>query len=135
NADGTFELAVAPGEYTLRYTAFGYVPVERTVTLGPGQTADASLELQLADVGSISGVVTSADNGARLADVGVILHGSPYRTTTAADGTFSLSLVEPGDYELELEVDGHVRTLVPVTVTAGQTTQPAISLRVSPLVG
>src|SRR5690606_26127617 len=100
-----------------------------------GQTAEASLELQLADVGSISGVVTSADNGARLADVEVTLHGTPYRTATAADGTFSFSLIEPGDYELELEVAGHVRSLVPVTVTAGQTTHPDVALRVSPRVG
>jgi outer membrane protein assembly factor BamB len=133
--DGAFELAVAPGEYTLRYTAFGYVTVERAVTLGPGQTADASLELQVADVGSISGVVTSAGTGARLPDVSVTLRGTPFRTATGPDGTFSFSLVEPGDYELELEVDGHVRSLVPVTVTAGQTTQRDVALRESPRVG
>src|SRR5690606_24379349 len=83
--DGAFELAVAPGEYTLRYTAFGYVTVERAVTLGPGQTADASLELQVADVGSISGVVTSAGTGARLPDVSVTLRGTPFRTATGPD--------------------------------------------------
>jgi outer membrane protein assembly factor BamB len=135
DADGAFEIAVAPGEYTLRYTAFGYVTVERTVTLGPGQAADASTALELGVVGSVTGVVTSAGDAAPLPDTRVRLHGSPYETFTGTDGSYAFTRVEPGEYELEFEADGHVRTLAPVAVAADQAADGDVSLRESPMVG
>lgn len=133
--DGTFTLGVPPGEHTVRYQGFGYVPVERTVTLAAGVTADGSQQLEVGDVGSITGVVTSTEDAAPLPDTRVDLLGSPYETVTGADGSYTFTRVEPGDYELEVEAAGHVRTLVPVTVATGQSTRADVALRVSPRVG
>jgi outer membrane protein assembly factor BamB/subtilisin family serine protease len=142
--NGGFEIGVPPGDYTVRYTAFGYLPVERAVTVGPDQVLDISVQLEVGEVGAITGVVTSGGDGGGveltaagdpLAGVEVTLHGTPYRTVTDQAGGFQFTRVEPGDYELELETGGHVRTLAAVSVTAGQNTVRDVAVPVSPLVG
>ncbi|MGH3683166.1 MAG: carboxypeptidase regulatory-like domain-containing protein, partial [Natronosporangium sp.] len=143
--DGEFEIGVPAGEHTVRYRAFGYATVERVLTVGAGQARDVSAQLEVGTVGTISGVVTpdEGDGGigtaqvgtASLAGVSVTLRGTPRRTVTAADGSFSFELVEPGSYDLELEADGHLRTLAPVQVAASQHTVRDVALRTSPLVG
>ena len=144
NANGSFELGVAPGEYTVRVEAFGHLPQERTVTVGPDQVLNLSAQLTVGQVGSITGTVGSGGAGGiddpqpgltALPEVEIRLRGTPYTTTTDADGGYTFTRVEPGSYELELEVDGHVRTLAAVEVTAGQDTRRDVTLRVSPLVG
>jgi outer membrane protein assembly factor BamB/subtilisin family serine protease len=136
DSNGAFEVGVPPGEHTLHYRAFGYVPAARTVTVSADEVADASVSLAVGDVGAITGVVSSSEGGP-LAEVRVDLLGTPYQTVTTADGSYAFSLVEPGSYELEVEVEtgGHVRTLVPVEVVADQTTQRDVALRVSPRIG
>jgi hypothetical protein len=134
DAEGGFEIGLPPGEYTVRYTAFGYVTAERTVTITADQTTDGSAALAVGDVGAIRGVVTSSEGGT-LAGVEVTLRGTPRRTVTADDGSYTFTLVEPGGYELELETGGHVRTLSAVEVSAGQSTTHDLALRASPLVG
>lgn len=141
---GGFRIGVPPGEYTVRISAFGYQPQERTVTVGPHQVRDLSTSLTLGTVGAITGVVTS-DGGSgignpgagvtALPEVEIRLRGTPYTTVTDADGSYVFTRVEPGEYELELEVAGHVRTLAAVEVTAGETTRRDVTLTVSPLVG
>jgi outer membrane protein assembly factor BamB/subtilisin family serine protease/protocatechuate 3,4-dioxygenase beta subunit len=144
DATGQFEIGVPPGDYTVRFSAFGHVPVERAVTILPDQVLDASTQLAVGQVGAVTGVVTSGGDGGgvELAAAGdplpgtqVTLRGTPYRTVTDAAGGFGFTRVEPGSYELELETDGHVRTLATVEVTAGQSTVRDVVLRASPLVG
>jgi outer membrane protein assembly factor BamB/subtilisin family serine protease len=141
---GSFEIAVAPGQYTLRYRAFGHVTTERVVMVGADQVRDVSAQLEVGVVGAIAGVVSSRDSGGGvgvtatgdpLAGVQVTLRGTPYRTTTGPDGSYRFDLVEPGSYQLELEVEGHVRSLTEVQVTAAETSQADVALRVSPRVG
>jgi outer membrane protein assembly factor BamB/subtilisin family serine protease len=132
--NGAFEIGVPPGEHTLEYRAFGYVGMSQTLTVGPDQMVDASVTLGVGDVGAIAGVVRSSNGGA-LEGVRVDLRGTPYETVTGPAGEYSFALVEEGSYELELEMEGHVRTLSPVSVTTGQVTTHDVELRVSPVVG
>ncbi len=134
DSDGVFEIGVSAGEHTLHYSAFGYVDGQRTVTVAPDETADASVELEVGDVGGIAGVVSSAEDGA-LDGARVDLLGTPYQTHTAPDGSYAFDLVEPGSYELEVEFDGHVRKLAAVEVTVDEVTGRDVTLRVSPQVG
>jgi protocatechuate 3,4-dioxygenase beta subunit len=134
DANGAFEVAVPPGAYTLRYQAFGYVGQQRTLAVGPDQVVDASAQLDVGDVGTITGVVSSPDDGS-LAGVRVDLLGTPYQTVTDEAGAYTFTLVEPGSYELELEVADHVRTMAPVEVSAGATSRADVVLQPSPLVG
>jgi outer membrane protein assembly factor BamB/subtilisin family serine protease len=131
---GAFELGVPPGEYTLRYQAFGYVTAERAVTVAADQRLDVSASLTVGEVGAVSGVVTSSEGGP-LSGVRVALHGTPHETLTGADGSYQFPLVESGAYELELETGGHVRTLADVSVVAGTGSRRDVVLRASPLVG
>jgi outer membrane protein assembly factor BamB len=141
---GSFEIAVPPGEHTLRYRAFGHVTTERVVILGADQVRDVSAQLEVGVVGSIAGLVTSREGGGGigvtatgdpLAGVLVTLRGTPYQTRTGPDGSYRFDLVEPGSYQLELETEGHVRALAEVSVAAGGTSPADLALRVSPLVG
>ncbi|HEX6338984.1 MAG TPA: carboxypeptidase regulatory-like domain-containing protein, partial [Jiangellaceae bacterium] len=132
--NGAFQIGVPPGEHTLEYRAFGYVAMSRTLTAGPDQVVDASVALGVGEVGTITGVVSSSDGGA-LEGVRVSLLGTPLETVTGPAGSYTFALVETGSYELELEVEGHVRTLSPVSVATGQVTDHPVELRVSPVVG
>lgn len=134
DGNGAFEIGVPPGEHTIEYRAFGYVGMSRSLTVGPNQVVDASVALGVGDVGTITGVVSSSDGGG-LEGVRVNLRGTPLKTVTGPDGSYTLSLVETGSYELELETAGHVRTLSAVSVDTGQVTDHDVELRVSPVVG
>jgi outer membrane protein assembly factor BamB len=144
DGDGHFALGVPAGDHTLRISAFGYVSQELEVSVGPGGSVDASVELELAEVGTITGTVTSSGDGvdpgdviplSALEGVEVTLRGTPLSTVTDADGSFTLERVEAGEHELELETDGHVRTIADVEVLAGETNERDVELRVSPEVG
>jgi M6 family metalloprotease-like protein len=97
-ADGTFYVALPPGEYTTAavgpglaleyYQEAGLNRANATVlTLNPG--ADITgVNFTLADGGSISGRVTNADTGLPLANVFVGLQEPGWRTCTNAAGQY-----------------------------------------------
>ncbi|WP_157987487.1 carboxypeptidase regulatory-like domain-containing protein [Jiangella endophytica] len=142
DAAGTYVVPLEAGDYTLRITAFGYKTAEHAVTVTRNGVTALDVELTPADTGTISGRITGEAGvtgpsalGDPVTGATVTLLGTPLTTTTADDGTYTLTLVEPGDYELEVVADGHVRTRVPVTVTIGGQTGADAELRSSPSVG
>jgi outer membrane protein assembly factor BamB len=142
-ADGSYVIPQAPGDYTLEVRAFGYRTREIPVTIEAGRTTQLDVELALADVGSIAGVVTSrpdvspdADEALPIAGATVELVGFPRSATTAEDGSFALENLDPGTYTIEIRAAGHVRERVEgIVVTAGAATRADRSLRRSPSVG
>lgn len=132
-ADGGYVVPLEAGEHTLRISAFGYQPAEHAVTVSPDGVTELDVELTPGGTGTIAGRITGPS--APIAGATVSLLGTPLTTTTAADGTYTLPLVEPGDHELEVVAAGHVRTRVPVTVTAGEQVAADVELRSSPAVG
>ncbi|RIQ31190.1 PEGA domain-containing protein [Jiangella rhizosphaerae] len=140
--DGAYVVPLEAGDYTVRISAFGYKTVEHDVTVTRNGATTLDVELTPADTGAIRGRITGEADisgpsalGSPIAGATVSLLGTALSTTTAEDGTYTLSLVEPGDYELEVVADGHVRTRVPVTVTIGGQAGGDAELRSSPSVG
>jgi subtilisin family serine protease len=132
SADGTYALNLPPGDYTLRFAGFGYeeTATEVTVERGGTVTADAALEPK-ADAATVSGIVASA--GQPVAGATVALLGTPRRTTTAADGSYAIPLVEPGAYRIDVTRAGYLRHQAAITVS-GPTTHD-VDLRVTARVG
>lgn len=100
---------VIPGSWThnalVPFTAMGYNSSLRfqsdSVNGSTGSTGTASVNrsntrffMALENMGSMNGVVTSA--GAPLADVQIVVEGTAFHTTTAADGSYSLTYVPVG---------------------------------------
>ncbi|MFE6979051.1 S8 family serine peptidase [Streptomyces sp. NPDC057682] len=103
--DGTYAFPrLVSGTYEVTVTAFGYVTdtAELTVTDGGSATHDAALAT--APTGTLTGTVRS-DSGAE-ADVAIKVQGTPVRTTTAADGTYRLTL-PVGSYRIGLTPLNH----------------------------
>jgi len=131
-ADGGYALHLPPGDYTLRFSAFGYDEVTAEVTVAPGGTAtvDATVTPK-AGAATLSGVVTSG--GQPVGGATVVLLGTPRRATTAADGSYSLPFVEPGDYQIDVTGPGYLRHRDTVAVS-GPTTYD-VGLRATARVG
>ncbi|USQ78187.1 carboxypeptidase regulatory-like domain-containing protein [Ornithinimicrobium faecis] len=154
DAEGEVSQTLHTGTYQVTYSAFGFEEATGTVTITEGGVGDVSIELAPDGVGTVSGTISSAGSvgtgttaetaaetptetdGVALEGAIVSLIGTPRTTTTAADGTFELPFVAPGEHQVEI-TDGteHVRRLVDITVAAGATTTVDRTLRVSPLVG
>ncbi len=138
---GTYELSeVVPDGF---HQTFPGAPGTVVVTLAGGQTATVLFGNQAnAAAGTVTGLKFNDANGNGLRDDGepgvaavtINLLASAggslvASTTTASDGTFTFSGVNPGSYQVsEVVPDGSVQTLpggdgmIPVTVAAGATT-------------
>ncbi len=143
---GRWRLGLPDGEYTLTVSAHGYLPVERAVTVTDGAAQEVDVRLEVGDAAQLSGVVTGVDGagagtggpsataeGQPLPGATVRLLGTPLTTITDAQGRYSFPLVEAGSQELEVEAEGHVRTIHPVPMPSGAHTED-VAVLVSPTV-
>jgi len=71
------------------------------------------------EAGEVRGSVVDARGGEALSNVAVELVGGAYRTTTDAEGRFSLPTVEPGDYVLNVSTVGYRLIKKPFHIDAG----------------
>jgi protocatechuate 3,4-dioxygenase beta subunit len=100
DANGEYSLdAVEAGEKTFQFTATGYLPDSRTLTLSG---RDARLDVQLSAGMRVSGVVTT-EGGVPVADATIratsAASASMQKTTrTDANGAFQLESMAPGHY-------------------------------------
>ncbi len=128
-ADGSYTLEdVDPGTYDVTASKSGYVSdTEEDVTVVEFETTTADFELSPTP-GSISGTVTDqCEDPVSGATVETDTGG--YNTTTAQDGTYTLSSVAPGTYDVTVSKDDYVSTTeTDVTVTAGQNTNQNFTL-------
>jgi len=72
--------------------------------------------ITLAQNGIITGKVTRADNKAPLSLVNVFLSNTTFGTSTASDGTFTLSHLKPGQYTLAVSIIGYEEYSTTVSV-------------------
>jgi len=82
------------------------------------------------DYGTIKGKVTTSDNRPA-PSVSIVLKGTGKNTITAGDGTFTISRVPVGNYELEVSLVGYEKLVQAVTVAKNQATTVALQLQVS----
>ncbi|GAA0558315.1 TonB-dependent receptor [Chitinophaga japonensis] len=82
------------------------------------------------DYGTIKGKVTTSDDRPA-PSVSIVLKGTGKNAITAEDGTFTISRVPTGNYELEVSLVGYEKLVQPVTVKKNQTATVSLQLQVS----
>jgi YD repeat-containing protein len=130
-SDGTYSLTnVAPGVYDLRFSASGF-----GTSIQPGNTLSSgtiTVNGVLGSPGTISGHITQSDGVTPIQGAAVVaLQGtdSAGNTTTSTNGSYSLSTLAPGSYQVQASASGFTAQSVGgVSVTAGNTTTENISL-------
>ncbi|MEV5602515.1 S8 family serine peptidase [Streptomyces sp. NPDC052299] len=102
HADGTYSLPkLMVGDYRARITKFGYLPAETTVTIIEDATATRDASLAVAPVGTLTGTVSTLSGPEGGAEIDVAGAPADSGTTTAADGTYTLTL-PAGSYRLTI---------------------------------
>ncbi|MDZ7729947.1 MAG: carboxypeptidase regulatory-like domain-containing protein [Natrialbaceae archaeon] len=98
DGSGAYTLDITPGSYNVTASQSGYVANTTTVSVGPGATETQNFSL-VAQNGTISGTVLEP-SGASVAGATVTIDGTGQSTTTAGDGTYTLTNVSPSTYNL-----------------------------------
>ena len=95
----------------------------------PGAPGEAGPPGPWLDVGNIQGSVTATSTGKALANVSITSAPGAAMATTAADGTYGLSLLPIGAYTLTFTRDGYLtKTVSGVNVSYGGNTKVAVTL-------
>ena len=140
-SDGSFQLSVPAGTYTLTASLSGAVAghtydrasVAGVAVQGGASTAVGALPLSMARgtlVGTVQ-LIGSAD----ASGVVVNLSGQPYTATTGANGAFVLTGVPAGSYNLVARLAGYITT-APTAVTVGASSTSSVpDLALTPLQG
>ncbi|MFQ5653050.1 MAG: TonB-dependent receptor, partial [bacterium] len=89
----------------------------------------------IAQTGSVSGVVKSADTQEVLAGANVSILGTKLGAATGADGSYTISNVPAGTYRLQATFIGYDDRSTPITVTAGETATADFLLSESTIFG
>ena len=74
-----------------------------------------------ADHGSISGKVFDKVSGEALPGANVYIEGTAFGTATSLDGSYTLSKIPAGDYDLQIRYIGYTLKSIPMTIEAGET--------------
>ena len=133
NATGAYNISVAPGNYTLKVTASGWVDAtssQLTVTANNTTRKDFAL---VKPTGNLTGTITDADDGTPISMVtikyndGTIL---PPSTFTDTSGKYALKGLPVGTLNINVTpLLGYPETSFSVTITAGQNTTKDVQLK------
>ncbi len=84
-----------------------------------------TLQAQTAGTGALTGVITDSSGGVvagATVTVTSIARGDSRTATTAADGSYDIGILQPGDYKVHISATGFEALDVPsVTITVTQT--------------
>ncbi|MDZ7729954.1 MAG: carboxypeptidase regulatory-like domain-containing protein [Natrialbaceae archaeon] len=106
DANGTYSLDVAFGNYTVTADKAGYDNDSATVTVNASATPVTQNFTLVAQNGSISGTVTD-DAGQALDNATVEIDSTGQNATTDATGAYTIPDVEPGTYNLTASKTGY----------------------------
>jgi hypothetical protein len=117
-----------PGNFTLRTSAPGYLPLETAgaITAGVDTSVQVPLKKEPPKVGSIAVTVTEFESKKPLP--GVQVSAGDKTATTDDSGVAKLADLQPGPVALALSLEGFQKGEEAASVTAGKTTDVAITL-------
>ena len=135
NAQGYYNLELlANSGYNVVFSKPGFHTVTyHNVTINANASTDLQTVMQIDDmydgVGTISGYLYNALNGAPVATVALVFRpglnnnsGNPAGSTvTGANGYYSISTLDTGNYTVEASKAGYITTYFSVIVVGGQT--------------
>ncbi|WP_158624971.1 carboxypeptidase regulatory-like domain-containing protein [Corallococcus terminator] len=129
NASGSFQLTrLPPGDYSLQATLSPYETVNVSVKVALDDSRNTNFTMSLLR-GDVTGTVLLEEFAAGSLDgTEVTLTGTSLRTTTQADGTFTLTGVPVGTYEVRASRSTHAEQRVSVTVVAKQSVSVSLQL-------
>lgn len=134
SADGSYSLKHAPGEFTLRADAYGFVSEEQSITVEADATTTAHFTLTEVAKGTITGVVSNEATGEPVNGATVTLledgHIAPVQTNE--QGEYELSAYE-GEYTVQITAPSFYSQTIEVTVTGGETASHDVALQ--PFIG
>ncbi|KGN32434.1 hypothetical protein N798_07380 [Knoellia flava TL1] len=104
--DGSFDVAVSAGDYTVTTSAFGYLTSTRTASVAEGETVRIDVALEAAPRHTVSGVVTLGAGGPVVPNATVTLASQIPSVTTGSDGRYSIADVPEGTYTLAVSIGG-----------------------------
>ena len=88
-----------------------------------------SASLLLGQVGQLSGVISSENEG--LAGANIILEGTPYGTAANVSGEYSIDNIPSGTYVVTVTYVGYANATQEVTINAGEESKSNFSLKTS----
>jgi hypothetical protein len=133
NGVGVYTLTlITEGSYQVTASAIGFSSLSATVPVAPGTATTQDFSL-VAGPGTISGTVTDSVTGLPIGSATVCISTSgtcgSTTTTTAGDGTYTLSNVAPGTYEVTASAIRYVtQSRTGVVVTSGGNTPESFAL-------
>lgn len=127
DAQGRFSFTLRAGTYTLRASAWGYYPLETTLTVLAQKTISVALTMIPQPRGWVQATVQEVGS-ARPLTATVNVSGTPWSGSAAPTLTLHLPL---GTYTLRAQTEGYASREETVTVTPGQTS--TVRLRMRPL--
>ena len=126
---GVFNITGVPvGTWTLTIIANGYQTLTITVTVKSGETTEvpeSETQVQPSGNGNVKGTVTNAGTGAVVDGVSITISKT---TTSAADGTFTISDISSGVQTVTATKEGFKDYSSTVTVTANSTVTHNIAM-------
>ncbi|MFZ2452060.1 MAG: carboxypeptidase regulatory-like domain-containing protein [Methylovulum miyakonense] len=133
DAAGAYRLVVPAGSYTVTLTASGFLTATAEATVMAGATLTLSPSLTEASgtpptTTSLFGTVVDADSGQALSGADVAVSGGTLRTVTDADGSFGLTGLQPGTWELDVSLAGYRSAHITLTAPAGTSDMGMIRL-------
>ncbi|MDO5727921.1 MAG: carboxypeptidase-like regulatory domain-containing protein, partial [Bowdeniella nasicola] len=137
NTDGNFQAKITPGHYTLTVERFGYETVSVPVVVSNNHITQLTVELPPLTTGTITGTVVDQVTGMPIADAEVAVVGVDLRTTSAADGTFTLSNLPVGEYRVRVRAAAYtdsISGLAPVAAGAQTRINYRLAKQISVLV-
>lgn len=124
-ADGRFDLAGLPGGLTdIRFERVGYETGRvEAISVVPGVLTDLGNMTLIRHTGSVSGRISAQSDGRPLSGALITLSGdqAATSTTTTDQGTYSLSAIPPGIYDLEATLAGFRRASMSITIGPAST--------------
>jgi hypothetical protein len=119
DATGAYSIMLDPATYAVTASAWGYTPVNATITIPPGIMVPQDFRLTRTITGSISGTVTD-DDGTLLTGVRVAALNTAL-TTTDDNGQYTLNDLQPGPTRVMASLRHYTTDTETVNVISGKT--------------